>query len=142
MYNTAIAKRKRERKAFIILGPPGAGKSTAVANQLLSEHGALEVDSDIAKARLPEYADGVNAQGVHVESREIVDGLVLPQAIEAGDNLVIPKVGSQGVGGSAEQLLSTLQDAGLHDRGHPRRSRPGPGRRACRGALLKHRTVC
>ena len=112
MYNTAIKKRKRERKAFIILGPPGSGKSTAVANQILSEHGALEVDSDIAKARLPEYADGINAQGVHVESKEIVDRLVLPRAIAAGDNLVIPKVGSQGVGGSAEQLLRTLQDAG------------------------------
>ena len=112
MYNTAIEKRKRDRKAFIILGPPGAGKSTAVANQLLSEHGALEVDSDIAKARLPEYADGINAQGVHVESREIVDRLVLPQAIAAGDNVVIPKVGSQGVGGSSEDLLNTLKDAG------------------------------
>ena len=112
MYNTAIKKRKRDRKAFIILGPPGSGKSTAVANQLLSEHGALEVDSDIAKARLPEYADGINAQGVHVESKEIVDRLVLPRAIAAGDNLVIPKVGSQGVGGSTKQLLRTLKDAG------------------------------
>ena len=46
---------------------------------------ALEVDSDVAKESLPEFMDGINAQGVHAESAQIIERLVTPRAMAAGD---------------------------------------------------------
>ena len=100
----------RERRAFVVLGPPGAGKSKVVADRAVAEHGALEIDSDVAKESLPEFMDGINAQGVHAESARIVEDIVTPRAIAAGDNIVLPRVG--GKGRSVAKLLDQLQEAG------------------------------
>lgn len=83
---------KKESKAWIILGPPAAGKST-IAQPLAQEQGAMIVDADIAKEALPEYENGIGANRVHQESK-VITADVLRQAITNKDNIVLPLVGS------------------------------------------------
>ena len=104
-----MGNRKRERKAYVILGPPGAGKSTAVVNRIMDEHGALVIDSKLAAERLPEFDGGINAAGVHMEASDIADA-VLKRAMENGDNVVVPRVGSET--GYVQELLDKLEVAG------------------------------
>lgn len=82
----------QERHAFIVIGPPAAGKST-VARNLSERTRALVIDSDLAKAKLPEFDGGRNAAAVHVESAAIVGEIVLPRAVANGDNILLPRVG-------------------------------------------------
>ena len=112
MYDAGIENRKKDRKAWVVLGPPGAGKTTAMIGRIKKEEGALEIDSDIAKSELPEFDGGLNAAGVHKESKFISE-LVLARAIAQGDNIAIPKVGSGGTSsGKIVEALDELQDAG------------------------------
>ncbi|WP_439813975.1 zeta toxin family protein [Zavarzinia sp. CC-PAN008] len=75
----------------IVMGPPGAGKSTFV-DPLKARRKARVVDSDDAKAELPEFEGGIGANAVHAESAAIASRM-LTRAIEAGDNIVYPTVG-------------------------------------------------
>jgi len=84
---------RKERKAFLVIGPPAAGKSRLLVEPLASDHGALVIDADTAKGFLPEYATGSFAAAVHEESAEIAYGTVLGWAIKNGDNVVIAIVG-------------------------------------------------
>lgn len=79
---------KKERKAFIVIGLPASGKSSAVAEPLAQKYGALIIDSDEAKERLPEFTDGLLADAVHEESSDIAER-VRSNAIENGDNIVL-----------------------------------------------------
>jgi len=81
----------KNRQAVIVLGPPAAGKST-IADPLAAQYRALIVDSDAAKAQLPEFQGGLGAMAVHQESDQIAAG-VLARAVRSGDNLVLPLVG-------------------------------------------------
>lgn len=83
---------KKEHKAFIVIGLPASGKSSAVAEPLAKKYGALIIDSDEAKERLPEFTDGLLADAVHEESSNIADD-VRTNAIGNGDNIVLPMVG-------------------------------------------------
>lgn len=93
LYNTNIENRVRGREATILLGLPGVGKST-FANPLL-EGGALEIDPDLAKAKIPEFAGGVGANAVHEES-SIINRTVLGRAVANGDNFVWPRIDNPG----------------------------------------------
>ena len=84
---------KQERIAHIVIGAPAGGKSSVFANPLSQKLGARIIDSDEAKKLLPEYKDGLGAGLVHEESSQIAQNMVLPEAINNGDNLVIPIVG-------------------------------------------------
>lgn len=106
LYNVGIEKRKRERKATIVIGLPAAGKST-VSKSLIDEQGYLLVDSDEAKKLLPEFADGLLAGIVHEES-SYINGTLLVDAIAKGDNICLPVVG-----GNLESLKKKIQM--LHD---------------------------
>ncbi len=87
---------RKERTVEIILGPPAAGKS-GIATPAAEMMGALIVDPDIAKEKLPEYDGGIGANAVHEESTDIIWGEngVLFRAMSAGDNIVLPRVGSK-----------------------------------------------
>lgn len=84
--------RTKGREAHIVLGPPGAGKSSAVAKRLLQERGALEIDSDAAKPFFAEFQNGVGAGAVHLPSDEVANRMY-NAALESGDNVVLPLVG-------------------------------------------------
>ena len=75
-----------------IMGPPGAGKSSVIANTRAAKNGALVIDSDFAKEKLPEFRNGVGAGAVHVESKRITDS-VIEKAVENNDNIVMPVIG-------------------------------------------------
>lgn len=82
---------QRARVAYIVLGPPGAGK-TKIAKPIAAESEALLIDADEAKRKLPEYDEGRGANAVHEESVLIRDAL-LERAVRNGDNIVLPMVG-------------------------------------------------
>lgn len=84
--------RLRERRAYIVLGPPASGKSKLFAEPLAALHGALLVDADVVKEHLPEFEGGLLASVVHQESSDIADD-VLARAARNGENLVLPLVG-------------------------------------------------
>ncbi len=96
------------REAWMVIGGPGSGKSE-IGEPIAAEKGALVVDSDIAKAMLPEYEGGAGANAVHEESSEIT-GRVLGRAIENGDNIMIPMVGANA--DKAKGMADTLHAAG------------------------------
>ena len=100
---------KKEHKAFIVIGLPASGKSSAVAEPLAKKYGALIIDSDEAKERLPEFTDGLLADAVHEESSEIADK-VRSTAIKNGDNIVLPLVGK--AESKLRNLVSMLKNNG------------------------------
>jgi predicted ABC-type ATPase len=75
------------------MGLPASGKSTALAEPLVKTHGALLVDSDIAKRMLPEYGKGEGAPQLRKESSSI-NGAVYRKALMNGDNIVFPTLGA------------------------------------------------
>lgn len=98
----------KDRQAVIVLGPPAAGKST-IADPLAAEFRALVIDSDAAKAKLPEFQGGIGAMAVHAES-DMIAGEMAGRAIEAGDNLVLPLVGK--TLDNIRQRIQFLREAG------------------------------
>lgn len=101
---------RRERRADIVIGPPAAGKSSVLANPLSQEYGSRIIDSDMAKAKLPEFNGGVGASRVHMESAQISEDMMLNEAVFRGDNIVIPWVGKSPE--KLQQALQNLKEAG------------------------------
>jgi predicted ABC-type ATPase len=97
-----------EAKAVIVIGPPGAGKSTVAVSLARELHAAL-VDCDDAKAILPEYEGGLGANAVHEESTELW-ARVFREFYEAAANFVLPKVGASVA--SIRQLINNLKALG------------------------------
>ncbi len=99
---------RTDRTAAIVIGPPAAGKSF-IAERLTAQRFAALVDPDEAKKVLPEYQGGIGANAVHEESSFLM-AEQLQRHIEAGENIVIPKVG----GGVAKirRLIGNLQEQG------------------------------
>lgn len=84
--------RRQERRVTLVLGPPAAGKSQAVAKALVERLGALLVDADVFKELIPEFEGGPGAGVVHKESARLAAQLY-KRALKAGDNIVMPRVG-------------------------------------------------
>ena len=95
---------RNEKKALVVTGLPASGKS-GIANELADKLGAIILDSDFAKRKIPEFENGPgSASLVHDESDMIIfgsDQLKIPPnfkplfqlALEKNLNLVIPKIG-------------------------------------------------
>tara|TARA_B100001093_G_scaffold152047_1_gene144810 strand:+ start:7548 stop:12230 length:4683 start_codon:yes stop_codon:yes gene_type:complete len=98
----------QEKQAIIIAGGSASGKS-GIADQLSAEGGYKIIDSDFAKELIPEYQGGKGANVVHAESKEINE-LVIDRALDNGDNIILPVVGSSG--SSVSQRIKDLKDAG------------------------------
>lgn len=77
----------------IVIGLPGAGKSSALVNVISQEFHSKVIDNDMAKEQFTEYQDGLGAKLVHTESQMVCEK-VFAKSIMNGENLVLPKVGS------------------------------------------------
>ena len=83
---------KNERKAFIVIGRPAAGKSEVFADPLSRDNNARIIDSDTVKPWLDGYNNGEGADYVHKASGDVADR-ALDLAAQRGENIVIPKLG-------------------------------------------------
>lgn len=102
-------KVKKERKAFIVIGNPSAGKSSVFANPLSKKYAARIIDSDMAKTFFDEFKGGSGAGVVHVESSDVA-AEVLKDAVRNGENIVIPKVGK--TFDTMEEIVNELKKQG------------------------------
>jgi N12 class adenine-specific DNA methylase len=102
---------RKDRVAVIVLGPPAAGKS-GIANRLSDSLGAMIVDNDYAKRKIPEFhGNPLGAMLVHTESDEIINGAdgVRDRVQAMGANMVIPVVGKT-YSGVAEKVRGLKAD--------------------------------
>jgi hypothetical protein len=111
LYGTGA--KNKNRRIDLVIGPPAAGKSTALADPLAAEHGSLIIDSDMAKERLPEFDGGMGAGIVQEESSVMIEsfGGLIDRAMANGDNIVLPLVGRD-----AEKIIKMQKD--LHAAGY------------------------
>jgi phage-related protein (TIGR01555 family) len=100
--------RKKEHKAWFIMGLPASGKST-IADPLVEEYGAMLIDADEAKKLIPEFGDGKFAGAVHNESSWI-NAKLFKKAASAGDNMIMPLVGRNK--GKVRMLCNLLKKRG------------------------------
>gem|GEM_PF-498846 len=94
---------KTDSQAYILIGLPASGKSS-IAVSISEKFGAIIIDPDFAKRKLPEFSNYTwGATVVHDESSEIVNGFannpkkilsVYETAIQRKYNVVVPKIGS------------------------------------------------
>lgn len=92
-------KIQDNRQAYLVIGLPASGKSI-ITNLISDNYGAVILDSDFAKRKLPEYkTTNIGASLVHDESNCIVFGSVdgecnlLEYCCNLNYNIVIPKIG-------------------------------------------------
>lgn len=86
--------KTKEGRLDIVMGPPGAGKSSVIVKGLVEKHGSIVLDSDLVKERLqPEYGDGIGAGAVHEESGDVLDKRLVPRTLLNNDNTVLSIVG-------------------------------------------------
>ena len=88
-YNAIFQALKYNRR--LLLSPTASGKSTFV-NKEKEALGAIVADSDDIKKLLPEFTNGANANGVHVES-SIINYQIMKIASKNGDNIIYPTTG-------------------------------------------------
>ena len=103
------------KRADIVIGLPGSGKSSTAVNPLSQKHGSRVIDSDMAKELLPEYNNGKGAKMVHEESSSIRDRLY-QEAISRGENFVLATVGvdANSLIGKIERLKREGYTVGIH----------------------------
>lgn len=101
-YNNIV---NRGSRLDIIVGLPGSGKSSALADAISQEFNSIIIDNDEAKKMLPEYNNGWGASVVHEESKRI-SYKQLYGAMYDGMNIVLPRVG-----GNEEKLEATINYA-------------------------------
>ena len=104
-----------DKIAYIITGLPASGKSR-VANSICDKFGAIVVDSDYAKRKIPEFEEEFGPNIVHEESSLITFGRsedkyseepnVFDYCVSQGINMVLPKIGHSL--SSLEQLRDKL----------------------------------
>jgi len=82
---------RSEKQIIVLIGAPAAGKST-LAERLARDTGSRILDGDEIKKFIPEYQNGIGAAAVHEESSALLK-MLMPSALETGDNLILPKVG-------------------------------------------------
>ncbi len=117
-----LSDLKSEKQAIIIIGLPASGKSS-IASDIADDYGALILDSDYAKRKLPEFHSHLyGATIVHEESSQITFGFVNDRGrlksvyetcLENGYNIVVPKIGE-----SPQKILKlakTLKEQNNYD---------------------------
>jgi Zeta toxin len=115
---------KAGKQSFIIIGLPASGKS-GIASQIAEDYGAIVIDSDYAKRKLPEYDSHLySASIVHNESGCITTGFpahynpngfksLYEECIDKDYNIIIPKIGQNP--SSIIELAKALKDKKEYD---------------------------
>ncbi|NKE43908.1 hypothetical protein HB662_03905 [Roseomonas frigidaquae] len=103
-----VPEIRQDRQAWIVLGAPASGKSTVI-EPLAQRMGALLVDADDIKARIPEFRGGIGANAVHRESSRLA-AEILEEAKIRGDRVALPMVGRDLAG--LRQDVEELKEAG------------------------------
>lgn len=109
---------KSEKQAFILIGLPASGKS-GIAIKIAEDYGAVIIDSDFAKRKLPEYKSHLySASIVHEESSRISFGFrhdnpnnlksLYEACIDQGHNIIIPRIGQNPA--DIFELTTSLRD--------------------------------
>lgn len=83
---------RQEKRIWIVMGPPAAGKSGILVDPIIKEQGARLIDSDAIKQGIPEAAGGRYNDKVHEESDRIAN-IARREAMRNNDNIVMPIVG-------------------------------------------------
>ncbi|HSA06798.1 MAG TPA: zeta toxin family protein [Candidatus Gastranaerophilales bacterium] len=87
LYEININNRKHERKAVIIFGLPGVGKTSCIATDLAEKMNALLIDGDLTRELEPQYIE--NAAHKHYkEEQKSIEKMVREKAIKNGDNFI------------------------------------------------------
>ena len=91
---------------------PAAGKSTRIANPLSEEQGAFIFDSDEMKKLIDGFDGGKNANGVHEESKDLLERAraKFTDGEMKGTNIVFPVIGDNYK--STMKKLQPFRDAG------------------------------
>lgn len=106
-----LGPKKQEKKAVLILGLPGSGKST-IAIPAAKENGAFIIDADNFKQRIPEFQnDNAMVSACHWESCDLADKFQ-DNLMKDGYNIVLGKVGSSYEDGNSgiKQCLDKLAE--------------------------------
>lgn len=93
----------------IVVGPPGAGKTTNVVEPLAEKRGATVIDGDAINPLIPGYENGLGQVAVGPISGEI-RSMNLKRAFENKDNVILPFIGRQLP--LMEQIISDARAAG------------------------------
>lgn len=103
---------KKESKLTLVVGLPAAGKSTRIANPLSEEQGAFIFDSDEMKKLIDGFDGGKNANGVHEESKDLLERAraKFTDGEMKGTNIVFPVIGDNYK--STMKKLQPFRDAG------------------------------
>lgn len=83
----------RKSHLDIVIGLPASGKSSAIVDTISNEFHSRVIDNDEVKKMIPEFNNGWGASVVHEES-QIISDWAYRNALKQGDNIVLPKVGS------------------------------------------------
>ena len=100
------APLRKDHKLTVVVGLPAAGKSTTIANPLSEEQGAFILDSDEMKKMIDGFDGGKNADGVHKESKMLLDRAIkeFTEGDMKGTNIVFPIIGDK-----SESTMEKLQ---------------------------------
>lgn len=94
----------------IVIGLPGAGKSSALVDVISQEFHSKVIDNDMAKEQFTEYQNGLGAKLVHKESQMVCER-VLDNALSNHENIVLPKVGSN-TGKLFDNIVASAKERG------------------------------
>jgi len=104
LQNAQKRNPKKGKKLAIVVGLPGGGKSSRLADVIALHYDAFVSDSDDIKALMPGY-NGYNANLYHKDSKEL-NIMALKVMFRKGSNVVLPIVGAEG-----DQVLGYAQMA-------------------------------
>ncbi len=82
----------RNRQAYIVMGYPGAGKSS-ITDPLRERDLAAHIVSDDVRPYIPEYLDGANNGGINEEAA-LISNDVARHFIARGSNLIVETLGT------------------------------------------------
>lgn len=105
---------RKESKLTVVVGLPASGKSSRIANPLSEEQGAFIFDSDEMKKLIDGFDGGKNADGVHLESKALVDraAKAFTEGDMKGTNIVFPIIGDDA--GKTMEKLQPFIDEGYN----------------------------